>query len=83
MSNTIDILEAIAMDVGPEAYLLMLGCAGWGEGQLEEEIKQNAWLTTPVIDEIIFKTPAEQRWEAAMQRLGVDPGLLSDTAGHA
>jgi len=83
MSNTIDILEAIAMGVGPESYLLMLGCAGWGEGQLEDEIKQNAWLSTPVIDEIIFQTPTEQRWEAAMQRLGVDPGLLSDTAGHA
>jgi len=83
MSNTIDILEAIAMGVGPDAYLLTLGCAGWGEGQLEEEIKQNAWLTSPAVDEIIFHTPADQRWEAALKRLGVDPGLLSGTAGHA
>ncbi|CAB5079869.1 UPF0301 protein YqgE [Olavius algarvensis associated proteobacterium Delta 3] len=83
MSNTIDILETIAMGVGPAAYLLMLGCAGWGEGQLEAEIKQNAWLTSPAIDEIIFQTPADQRWEAALQGLGVDPGLLSGTAGHA
>ncbi|MCP4694225.1 MAG: YqgE/AlgH family protein [Desulfobacterales bacterium] len=83
MSNTRDLLEAIAMDKGPESYLISLGCAGWGRDQLETEIKSNAWLTNALSEDIIFNTPADQRWEAAMRMVGVDPLLLSGSAGHA
>lgn len=83
MSNTRDILEALSMGKGPESFVLSLGCAGWGPGQLEAEIKQNAWLTSSVFEEIIFQLPIEERWEEAVRKVGIDPALLSDTAGHA
>jgi putative transcriptional regulator len=83
MSNTIDILSALSRGKGPESFVISLGCAGWGPGQLENEIKQNAWLTSSVFVEIIFDTPVELRWQTAVERMGIDPSLLSDTAGHA
>ena len=83
MSNTRDIVESIAVGNHPQSYLLALGCAGWGPGQLEEEIRENAWLTHPITEDILFDIPVENRWEAAIQRLGFDPALLSDTAGNA
>ncbi len=83
MSNTRDVLEAVAMGAGPESFLIALGCAGWGPGQLESEIKQNSWLTSPIFEEIIFNMPIETRWEEVMKKMGIDPSLLLDTAGHA
>lgn len=83
MSNTRDILEAIGSGGGPELFVIALGCAGWGEGQLESEIQQNAWITCPINEEVIFKTPVVMRWETALNGMGIDPSLLSDTAGHA
>jgi putative transcriptional regulator len=83
MSNTRDLLSAIAMGHGPEQFILTLGCAGWGPGQLEYEIKQNAWLTGPSDAEILFRTPIEKRWAEAVKRMGIDPMLLSETSGHA
>jgi putative transcriptional regulator len=83
LSNTKDILDAIAAGRGPRKFLVALGCAGWGEGQLEDELRQNAWLTGPVHDEIIFSVSSEERWQTAMKRLGVDPTMLSGTAGNA
>lgn len=83
LSNTIDVLEAMASAKGPEAAIMVLGCAGWGPGQLEMEIKQNAWLTHPVSEEIIFETPVDDRWEEALKKLGIDPLLLASTAGNA
>ena len=83
LSNTRDILEAIADGRGPADFLISLGCAGWGPGQLEAEIRENAWLTEMADAEILFKLPIESRWEEALRRIGVDPMLLSDTAGHA
>jgi putative transcriptional regulator len=83
LSNTADILQAIAVDQGPQSFLMSLGCAGWGPGQLEREIKENAWLTQPVFEENIFHMPFDDRWAAALKRMGVDPVVLSDTAGHA
>lgn len=83
MSNTKDILEAIAMARGPKAFIISLGCAGWGPGQLEAEIKENAWLNYPVFEENIFDMPIETRWEEAVKKLGIDPILLSNSAGHA
>lgn len=83
MSNTLDILEAIATNQGPEFYLIALGCAGWGQGQLESEIKSNAWLTCPIVDEIVFDVAVDRRWTEAVKRMGIDLSLLSDSAGHA
>jgi len=83
MSNTIDILEAVAMGRGPESFMISLGCSGWGPGQLEAEIKKNSWLTCDVSEEIMFKIPVESRWEKTMRKVGINPVLLSGTAGHA
>ncbi len=78
-----DIIEAIAKGRGPERYLVALGYAGWGGGQLESELAANSWLSGPVDSKIIFETAAEQRWEAAATLLGVDLSLLSSDIGHA
>lgn len=83
LSNTSDILEALARGRDPQSFLIALGCAGWGPGQLETEIKQNAWLTFPIYEENIFELPVEMRWTEALKKIGVDPTWLSDTAGHA
>jgi putative transcriptional regulator len=60
-----------------------LGCAGWGPGQLESEIKENAWLNSSIFEENIFDLPIEVRWDEAVKKMGIDPTLLSSTAGHA
>lgn len=78
-----DILEAIGAGRGPDEYLVMLGYAGWGSGQLENEIRHNSWLNTPTDSSIIFGTPTDDRWSAAARLLGLNPGLLSGSAGHA
>ena len=83
MSNTRDILKAVALERGPKSFLISLGCAGWGPGQVEAEIKDNAWLTSPVFEENIFELPVEDRWEEAVRKMGIDPRLLSNSAGHA
>ena len=83
LSNTLDILKAIAAGEGPESFLITLGCAGWGPGQLESEILQNSWVTCPAVEEIIYSRPIDLKWKAAMGAAGVDPTLLSDTAGNA
>lgn len=78
-----DILQAIAEGRGPEDTLIALGYAGWGAGQLEEEIKENVWLNGPASLDIIFKTPSDQRWSAAARILGVELDNLSSDVGHA
>jgi len=78
-----DILEAIAQGDGPTHTLIALGYAGWAGGQLEDEMSANAWLSGPASEEVLFRTPAEQRWRAAARLLGVDLDLLSGEAGHA
>lgn len=83
MSNTMDLIEAIAKGQGPKDFLIALGCAGWGRGQLAAEILQNVWLTCPADDKIIFESKVDERWRAAVRLLGVDPMLLSETPGHA
>ena len=83
LSNSRDVLEAIAADQGPRSFIISLGCAGWGPGQLEDEILGNAWINGPFSETIAFKTAADERWEAAMRAIGIDPDLLSDTAGNA
>ncbi len=83
LSNSKGILEAIAMGQGPASFNITLGCAGWGPGQLESEMMQNAWLNTPSDHDILFQMDVAQRWENAIRRLGIDPVLLANTAGNA
>jgi len=78
-----DILGAIADGTGPEHALLALGYAGWGAGQLEDELVANAWLSVEATPEIIFEAPFEERWQQAATLLGVDIATLSSEAGHA
>ncbi len=83
MTATLDILEDIARGQGPSASMLALGYAGWGPGQLEGEIARNGWLTCDAREDILFGRANEHKWTAALKVLGIDPLLLSDTAGHA
>ncbi len=78
-----DILKAMACGDGPNDVLVALGYAGWGKGQLEYEMRQNAWLSCPADERILFDIPSEQRWQAAADLMGVDMTLLTSTAGHA
>ena len=83
LSTSLDVLEEIARGGGPEHFLLLLGYAGWGEGQLEAEISHNDWLIAPADQEIIFQAPVEQRWALGAKRVGVERAQLSIQAGHA
>jgi len=83
LTTSRDILEALGKGHGPGKFLVTLGYSGWGAGQLEQELKQNAWLTVEASEAIIFDLPFEQRLPAAMGLLGLDFANLSDEAGHA
>lgn len=83
MTATLDVLEDLAQGQGPERVLLALGYAGWGPGQLEAEIGQNGWLTCDANPEVVFAEKNRRKWEAALKTMGVDPLLLSATAGRA
>ena len=78
-----DILRAIGKGEGPKDYFVVLGYAGWGEGQLETEMLRNSWLNTPSNEQILFSTPARDRWKEATRLLGVDVTQLSNDVGHA
>ena len=78
-----DILSALGNHRGPDQAIITLGYAGWSEGQLEEEIQNNAWLTIEADPAILFNTPIHKRWEAAVQQLGVDVWQLAPQVGHA
>jgi putative transcriptional regulator len=78
-----DILQALAEGNGPQRFLVALGYAGWGDGQLEEEMRQNAWLSVPADSAIVFESPITQRWVQAVSVLGVDISNLHDVGGHA
>ncbi|MGD9386911.1 MAG: YqgE/AlgH family protein [Gammaproteobacteria bacterium] len=77
-----DILVSLAEGKGPEHVVIALGYAGWGPGQLEEEMAANSWLNVPADPDIVFSVPFERRWEAAASLLGVDITSLSSEAGH-
>lgn len=83
MTATLDILQDIAQGDGPASSLLALGYAGWGPGQLESELQANGWLTCDADEKLIFFTDPEERWAAALDRLGIDPRLLSAEGGRA
>ncbi len=78
-----DVLAAIGNGEGPERFLIALGYAGWGAGQLENEILQNAWLNTPVDFSVLFRTPVASRWQDATRLIGLDITQLGSGAGHA
>ncbi|XPF94016.1 YqgE/AlgH family protein [Colwellia sp. RE-S-Sl-9] len=78
-----DILMALGTESAPEKFLVTLGYAGWSPGQLEEEIKENSWLTIDADNDILFNTPIEQRWKKATEKLGIDIAHLSNDVGHA
>lgn len=83
LTTSRDIMEEIAQGKGPEHFLIALGYAGWGAGQLEQEIVENTWLHGPANTHILFELPSEERWSAAAAAIGVDLNLLSSDAGHA
>ena len=83
LTTSKDILEASALGVGPAKMLVTLGYAGWTAGQLEEELAQNAWLTVLADDAVIFDTPSDQKFDAAIRLLGIDLASLAEEAGHA
>jgi len=83
LTATVDILKAIASGSGPKHRLLALGYAGWGPGQLDAEIKANGWLTVAADEDLVFGPNLEEKWYQAMRKIGIDPRMLSDDAGHA
>jgi putative transcriptional regulator len=82
-TTSIDVLEAVANGSGPQRMLVSIGYAGWSPGQLEEEIARNGWLTVGADAHVLFDLPVEQRYNAAIKLLGIDPLMLAPEAGHA
>lgn len=83
MTATRDVLRDIAGGTGPKAQMLALGYAGWGAGQIEDEMQQNGWLSCDATTDVVFDVPSDDKWTAALKLLGVDALTLSATAGRA
>lgn len=83
LTGTLDILRAIAAGEGPRRWLVALGYAGWGPGQLEDELTRHGWFEAPLAPSLLFETPVDTRWTAAFAGAGVDARLLTATAGRA
>jgi len=83
LTATIDVLRAIAEGRGPRQSMLALGYAGWNAGQLDTEIRENAWLTVPADEDLLFGREIEHKWERAIGRIGADYTMLSSESGHA
>ena len=83
VTGTLDALRAIAAGKGPQRMRFMLGYAGWGAGQLDREIQQNAWLVADPDSTLVFDTPPGEAWDRAVKKMGIDPAMLSGDAGHA
>ncbi|MEM0910650.1 MAG: YqgE/AlgH family protein [Pseudomonadota bacterium] len=83
LTTSKDILSHLASDTGPQKTLVALGYAGWSPGQLEQEIQENSWLTLPFDMEILFDVPIQEKWQAAMSKLGVAVWQISAQGGHA
>ncbi len=83
LTASLDVLKAIADGGGPKHGFLALGYAGWGPGQLDREMTENAWLSAPASVDIVFDPHHDTKWHRAMAILKVNPIMLSDTAGHA
>ena len=78
-----DVLAAIAEGKGPQHFLVALGYAGWGDGQLESEMRQNAWISVPADKGILFESALQNRWEKAVGILGININDLHGVGGHA
>jgi putative transcriptional regulator len=83
LTATVDILSAISKGNGPRNYLLALGYAGWAPGQLDSEIQANGWLIAPADKDILFGSKIENKWNTALNTIGIDVTMLSSHAGHA
>jgi putative transcriptional regulator len=83
LSGTIDVLRAIAVGKGPSRWLVAIGYAGWGEGQLDEEMTRHGWFTTAAGPELIYDVAAGDRWQQGFAGAGIDPRLLASTTGRA
>lgn len=83
LTGTVDALKDIANGDGPEGMIFALGYAGWGAGQLDEELQHNAWLTGDATPDLIFGCKPAEMWDKAVQTIGVDPALLSPVSGRA
>ncbi|MBT5032385.1 MAG: YqgE/AlgH family protein [Proteobacteria bacterium] len=83
LTSSRDILEAIANGNSPDQFLMVLGYAGWGAGQLEQEVLENAWMQVPANDQLLFKTKHSDCWSATAATLGIDINQMSVQAGHA
>ncbi|MFP3942492.1 MAG: YqgE/AlgH family protein [Alphaproteobacteria bacterium] len=83
LTATVDILRALVGGSGPRHSILALGYAGWASGQLETELQANGWLHCPADEELLFGVGIDDKWSAAMQRIGIDPAQLSGQAGRA
>ncbi|NMM43532.1 YqgE/AlgH family protein [Rhodospirillaceae bacterium KN72] len=83
LTATVDILRDMAGGTGPRDSLLALGYAGWGPGQLDAEIQENAWLTVPAEPDLLFDKALDRKWDRAVATIGFDPSLLSSEAGRA
>ncbi|WP_298113616.1 YqgE/AlgH family protein [Bradyrhizobium sp.] len=83
LTATVDILKAIAKGSGPRHAILALGYAGWAAGQLESEIQENGWLHCDADADLIFGSDVEEKYARALRKIGIDPGMLSNEAGHA
>lgn len=83
MTGTLDVLEDIGRGEGPRRWLLMLGYAGWGAGQLEGEIAQNGWLVCDASARLVFDLPDAEKWQAALESIGVAALVLSSEGGRA
>lgn len=83
VSSTTDALEAVAKGKGPKEMLFAVGYSGWGAGQLDEELHENAWIVLDANYELVFNTEIADKWDRAMSRNGIDPTRLSTDAGNA
>ncbi|HCS29168.1 MAG TPA: YqgE/AlgH family protein [Spongiibacteraceae bacterium] len=83
LTTSLDILGAIAQDRGPSRKLIALGYAGWAPGQLEDELEDNAWLTVPADEHILFAVPHHKKLDAALKKLGISLSQLAPHSGHA
>ena len=83
LTASLDVLQAFATGGGPQHGILALGYAGWGPGQLDEEIQQNAWLSTPAPLDLLFDDVPDAKWRRALDRMRINPLRLSTAAGHA
>lgn len=83
LTATLDILRAVAEGRGPRQCLMALGYSGWGTGQLDAELRENAWLVVPADDALLFGQENPKKWQRAIAKLGIDVGKLSSTAGNA